>query len=81
MDAMREFEIELEREGATFELRMEKGQCVVFDNRRVLHARREFKETEGKEGEERWLKGCYVDADAGWGRWRVGERERRAKGE
>ncbi|KAL7418180.1 taurine catabolism dioxygenase TauD, TfdA family-domain-containing protein [Mrakia frigida] len=70
MDAMREFEAELEKEEGRFELKLEKGDAVIFDNRRVLHARREFEETEGMEGEERWLKGCYVDGDAGWDRWR-----------
>lgn len=34
--------------------------CVLFDNRRVLHARDEFDAHSG----ERWLKGCYVDKDA-----------------
>lgn len=70
MDAMSEFEAELEKEEGRFELKLEKGDAVIFDNRRVLHARREFEETEGMEGEERWLKGCYVDGDAGWDRWR-----------
>jgi len=42
---------------------------VIFDNRRVLHARTAFKEKEGegagKDGEpNRWLKGCYFEADA-----------------
>jgi alpha-ketoglutarate-dependent taurine dioxygenase len=43
-----------------FELRMNEGECVIFDNRRVLHARRAFDVTKG----ERWLKGGYVDRDA-----------------
>lgn len=80
MDAIHEFEVELEREDGRFELRLEEGDCVVFDNRRVLHARREFWESEGKEGEERWLKGCYVDGDVGWDRWRGLEIERERLG-
>jgi len=42
---------------------------VLFDNRRVLHGRTAFYEKEGVEkGEDgvpnRWLKGCYLEADA-----------------
>lgn len=43
-----------------FELRMKEGQCVIFDNRRALHARRAFEADKG----ERWLKGAYMDRDA-----------------
>jgi gamma-butyrobetaine dioxygenase len=42
-----------------FEYRMEEGDCVIFDNRRVLHARRAFEADKG----ERWLKGAYMDRD------------------
>lgn len=35
--------------------------CVVFDNRRVLHSRLEFSDSNGG---DRWLMGCYVDGDA-----------------
>jgi alpha-ketoglutarate-dependent taurine dioxygenase len=42
-----------------FEYRMEEGDCVIFDNRRVLHARRAFEADKG----ERWLKGAYLDRD------------------
>ncbi|CDR47025.1 CYFA0S27e00892g1_1 [Cyberlindnera fabianii] len=38
----------------------QEGDCVIFDNRRVLHARDEFDPNSG----ERWLKGCYLDKDA-----------------
>lgn len=38
----------------------DEGTCVIFDNRRVLHARDEFDPQSG----ERWLKGCYLDKDA-----------------
>jgi alpha-ketoglutarate-dependent taurine dioxygenase len=38
----------------------EEGTCIVFDNRRILHAREAF---DAKSG-ERWLKGCYLDRDA-----------------
>jgi len=42
-----------------FELRMREGDCAIFDNRRVLHARRAFDISKG----ERWLKGAYLDRD------------------
>lgn len=52
---------------------LEEGECVVFDNRRVLHARRGFEwnatEPSGEVG--RWLKGTYVEGDALWSRWRA----------
>ena len=41
---------------AVFEYKMEPGECVIFDNMRVLHGRRQFNVTSGK----RWLKGTYV---------------------
>ncbi|SGZ47073.1 CIC11C00000004609 [Sungouiella intermedia] len=37
------------------------NSCVVFDNRRVLHSRLEFSDSNGG---DRWLMGCYVDGDA-----------------
>ncbi|BGP02466.1 putative oxidoreductase AIM17 [Rhodotorula toruloides] len=55
-----------------FEHQLEPGECVVFDNRRVLHARTAFEFLEGKEGEGgRWLKGAYMDGDEVLSRWRV----------
>ncbi|KAL5121359.1 hypothetical protein ACEQ8H_000827 [Pleosporales sp. CAS-2024a] len=50
-----------------FEYRLNEGECVIFDNRRVLHARRAFDATQG----ERWLKGAYVDDDVFFSRLRV----------
>ena len=50
-----------------FEYRLKEGECVVFDNRRVLHARRAFDASQG----ERWLKGAYVDDDVFFSRLRV----------
>ena len=47
-----------ERQEAVFETRMEEGTCVIFDNWRILHGRREFA------GGERWLRGAYIDDDA-----------------
>ncbi|KAF1986260.1 Clavaminate synthase-like protein [Aulographum hederae CBS 113979] len=42
-----------------YEYRMREGDCVIFDNRRTLHARRAFDASTG----ERWLKGAYLDDD------------------
>lgn len=50
-----------------FEYRMNEGECVIFDNRRVLHARRAFEADKG----ERWLKGTYADRDVYFSKLRV----------
>ncbi|PVH93230.1 Clavaminate synthase-like protein [Periconia macrospinosa] len=50
-----------------FEYRLNEGECVIFDNRRVLHARKAFDATKG----ERWLKGAYVDDDVFFSKLRV----------
>jgi alpha-ketoglutarate-dependent taurine dioxygenase len=58
---------------------MKEGDLIMFDNRRVLHARRAFRDwtveertangVEITEGEPtRWLKGCYLDMDVVWER-------------
>ena len=49
----------LESPDASFELKLEPGHCVIFENRRTLHARRQFNTTSG----HRWLAGCYIDED------------------
>lgn len=45
-----------------YERQMQEGECVIFDNRRVLHSRRGFEWNENeKEGEvKRWLKGATL---------------------
>ncbi|KAM0753301.1 Clavaminate synthase-like protein [Meredithblackwellia eburnea MCA 4105] len=71
-----------------YHVQLEPGDCVIFDNRRVLHARTAFEfvdhqaggaGSKGKEGEERgrWLKGAYMDGDELSSRWRVLEAKRR----
>jgi gamma-butyrobetaine dioxygenase len=62
--AMTQFEEIIGRPEMRFEMTLKEGECVVFANRRVLHARREFDVTSG----ERWLKGTYV----GWEDYLVG---------
>ncbi|CAK7199215.1 hypothetical protein SEUCBS139899_001888 [Sporothrix eucalyptigena] len=39
------------------EVKLQPGQCVLFNNRRVLHGRRQFNTSDGT----RWLKGTYID--------------------
>jgi alpha-ketoglutarate-dependent taurine dioxygenase len=57
----------LSAEENLYEYRLEEGECVIFDNRRVLHARRAFDAQKG----ERWLKGAYVDDDVFFSKLRV----------
>lgn len=77
--ALQKFAATLRRPEGRWEYLLKEGDLVLFDNRRVLHARRAFTggsngtsaETK-KEGEcNRWLKGCYVEADAVADRIRV----------
>jgi len=39
------------------ELKLKPGQCVLFNNQRILHGRRQFDTTSG----HRWLKGAYIE--------------------
>ena len=57
----------IEADDAIFETKMHEGTCVIFNNRRILHARRAF----SSEGGERWLRGAYIDTDAFWSRIRT----------
>jgi alpha-ketoglutarate-dependent taurine dioxygenase len=50
----------IEQKSATFELKLNPGECAIFDNRRIVHARRQFDSAGGA----RWLAGAYVDTDA-----------------
>ena len=51
--------------------RLNSGDLIVFDNRRVLHARNAFDLKTGS----RHLQGCYVDRDELLSRIRVLERD------
>ncbi|KAF8065026.1 Clavaminate synthase-like protein [Lyophyllum atratum] len=58
----------------TYSYTLREGDAVFFDNQRVLHARTAFNDIEGqgREGEtNRWLKGCYLEADDVMDRGRV----------
>ena len=58
--ALNKFATILEEPCNVFELKLNSGQCAIFENRRVLHGRRAFDLSRG----ERWLAGAYVDQDA-----------------
>lgn len=50
--------------------RLNPGECFIFDNTRVLHARKAFSGSGS-----RWLQGCYADKDALWSRVAADQRE------
>ena len=60
-------------------VKLKAGECVIFNNRRILHGRRAFPSKAAAElanaaansGEGRWLKGCYVDTDVVESRFHV----------
>ena len=51
------------------------GDLVIFDNRRLLHARDAFEGTSG----HRWLQGCYMERDEIRSRYRMIQRARRRR--
>ncbi|KAK4560631.1 hypothetical protein LTR86_005209 [Recurvomyces mirabilis] len=59
--AASKFSEAVHRPAGIYERMMRPGECVIFDNRRVLHARRAFEV--GDAGKERWLRGAYMDED------------------
>ncbi|PCH36933.1 gamma-butyrobetaine hydroxylase [Wolfiporia cocos MD-104 SS10] len=74
--ALARFVALLEDPAAQYEYTLREGDAVLFDNRRVLHARTAFTDREdpgdgGADATNRWLKGCYLEADAVLDRGRV----------
>ena len=66
--AARAFKEKLARPDAVYETKLKEGECVIFHNRRIVHARSAFTvEAEG----DRWLRGCYMDEDPLRSRWRM----------
>ncbi|KAB5591680.1 Gamma-butyrobetaine dioxygenase [Ceratobasidium theobromae] len=57
----------LARPEVRFEHQLRPGECVAFDNRRLLHGRSAFSDSSAGEGDtgeiKRWLKGCYLEWD------------------
>jgi gamma-butyrobetaine dioxygenase len=68
--ALKEFAARIEAPENIYEYRLKEGECVIFNNRRVLHARTAFDISSG----ERWLKGAYIDGDVWSSRHRVLEK-------
>lgn len=66
IEAANLFKSSLEAPEAVFETKMQGGTCVIFDNRRVVHARKAY-----TTDSERWLRGAYVDKDPLHSRLRV----------
>ena len=62
-ESMKRFKSLLEDKKNIFELKMKPGECVIFHNRRVVHARRAFGNANAESGGDRWLRGCYIDSD------------------
>ncbi|KAJ6569093.1 hypothetical protein B0H19DRAFT_1256767 [Mycena capillaripes] len=55
----------LQDSARVYQYTQKEGDAVIFDDRRALHARTAFSNREEKDGEpNRWLKGCYFEADA-----------------
>ncbi len=65
----------MEADYAVFEKKLEPGTAVIFNNRRIVHARRAFE----NKGGERWLRGAYLDTDVFQSRLRVLEEEERVR--
>lgn len=55
VQAARKFQRLMEKEEFLFEYKMKPGDCVIFDNLRIVHGRRAFDTSAGS----RWLKGTY----------------------
>ena len=58
--ALRRFLRTLREDRFVVRFRLEAGQCIVFDNHRVVHGREAFVAESGR----RHLRGCYVDRGA-----------------
>jgi gamma-butyrobetaine dioxygenase len=67
--AAKKFNDIIHRKENIHERMMKPGECVIFDNRRVLHARKAFEVADA--GKERWLRGAYLDKDPFMSKLRV----------
>jgi alpha-ketoglutarate-dependent taurine dioxygenase len=56
--ALKKFADVLEDDSLRVETKLPPGTCVIFDNLRVVHARKAFDTNSG----HRWLKGAYLDS-------------------
>ncbi|KAI1451650.1 Clavaminate synthase-like protein [Annulohypoxylon moriforme] len=62
LDAANKFRHLLEDEQWMYQYKMQPGECVIFDNLRVLHGRKQFDTATGS----RHLKGTYIANDTFW---------------
>lgn len=69
-DALRSFGRLVRDPRLEYRFRLAPGDCLIFDNQRVLHGREAFDPSSGR----RHLQGCYVDKDDALGRLRALER-------
>ena len=67
--AAKKFSDLIHRPNTLYERLMKPGECVLFNNTRVLHSRRAFNADDV--GRARWLRGTYVDKDPFYSRLRV----------
>ncbi|KAK2821768.1 hypothetical protein FQN49_007695 [Arthroderma sp. PD_2] len=63
VESLKRFKDILEREDNVVELKLDAGQCVIFQNRRIVHGRRAFAAASGEDSRDRWLRGTYVDEE------------------
>jgi alpha-ketoglutarate-dependent taurine dioxygenase len=63
-DALGRFARLVEAPAAVYAHQLGEGEAVVFDNRRMLHARTAFQSRNLGNVGDRWLKGCYFEGDA-----------------
>lgn len=77
--ALSRFAALLDERESTFAYTLREGDAVLFDNRRVFHARTSFEANESDDSDagetNRWLKGCYLEADAVLNKRRVLEQK------
>uniref|UniRef100_A0A0W0GAZ6 Putative gamma-butyrobetaine hydroxylase n=1 Tax=Moniliophthora roreri TaxID=221103 RepID=A0A0W0GAZ6_MONRR len=82
--ALKWFDEVLNAPGYAYEYTLQEGDAVIFDNRRVLHARTAFQDKPGEPKVDgvvnRWLQGCYFEGDLMWNQGRV-LREKKERGE
>ncbi|OCH83899.1 Clavaminate synthase-like protein [Obba rivulosa] len=76
--ALKTFVALLESPSMRYEYTLPERTAVVFDNRRVLHARTAFTDLDpagdaqsSTQEPNRWLKGCYLEADSILDNWRT----------
>lgn len=60
--AARVFEKAVNHPSAMYQTRMNPGECVIFNNQRVLHGRTAFDSSVGS----RWLRGAYMSYEDFW---------------